>query len=232
MREYRNQKPTEAGPSKAARGAPRLEDSGFCFLPHWESGSWGARVWPGRSPAGQASLPREQEARPRPADLLLEVRGLGRPSRPHFLQPRPTPCGPRIYGNCSLDRFSEIIRSLPSLNPARAGRDPGWLRVQGDAAQGRWEAKLGGDSGPAPPPAFSISICFTISGSRFGDSPWRMACGAIVGRKARLTQEVLCPRLSLGSSDVQYAFLVERVPPHPSPSDPEISALPQNNMGR
>lgn len=76
-----------------------LEDSGFCFLPHWESGSWGARVWPGRSPASQASLPREQEARPRPADLLLEVRGLGRPSRPHFLQPRPTPCGPRIYGN-------------------------------------------------------------------------------------------------------------------------------------
>lgn len=65
--------------------------------------------WQGRSPEGPASLPREQEAEPRPADLLLEVRGLGRPSRPHFLQPRPTPCGPRVYGNSGLDGFCEII---------------------------------------------------------------------------------------------------------------------------
>lgn len=78
---------------------------------------------PGRSLARQASLPREQEAEPRPADLLLEVRGQGRPSRPHFLQPRPTPCGPRVYGNSGLDGFSEIIRSLcPHLTP-RAQRE-------------------------------------------------------------------------------------------------------------
>ena len=87
----------------------------------------------GRSPTGQASLPREQEAEPRPADLLLEVRGLGRPSRPHFLQPRPTPCGPRVYGNSGLDGFSEIIFSLcPHLTPpapkgTQAGR-PGRCR--------------------------------------------------------------------------------------------------------
>lgn len=69
----------------------------------------------GRSPAGPASLPREQEAELRPTDLLLEVRGLGRPSRPHFLRPRPTPCGPRLYGNSGLDGFSEIAFAPAAL---------------------------------------------------------------------------------------------------------------------
>lgn len=88
---------------------------------------------PGRSPAGQAFLPREQEAEPRPSNLLLEVRGQGRPSRPHFLQPRPTPCGPRVYGNSGLDGFSEIIRSLcPYLTPrAQRGTRAGVLGSMG-----------------------------------------------------------------------------------------------------
>lgn len=95
---------------------------GLPFLHPLEDGSRGAGGGRGRSPAGQASLPREQEAEPRPADLLLEVRGQGRPSRPHFLQPRPTPCGPRVYGNSGLDGFSEISRSLcPHLTPLVRG---------------------------------------------------------------------------------------------------------------
>lgn len=115
---------------------------------------------PGRSPAGQASLPREQEAEPRPADLLLEVRGQGRPSRPHFLQPRPTPCGPRVYGNSGLDGFSEIIRSLcPRLTPrAHKERDPG------PASWEMWEGKgtlLRGPRSGLSPKIFFLNWSFT-----------------------------------------------------------------------
>lgn len=112
----------------------------------------------GVDPRQEASLPREQEAEPRPADLLLEVRGLGRPSRPHFLQPRPTPCSPRVYGNSGLDGFSEIIRSLcPHLTPpAPRGTQAGF--------PGRWREGREPSSGPtptpgpgsAPPPTFSF----------------------------------------------------------------------------
>lgn len=116
-----NPNPTGARPPRSGLSAP--PEDGL-----------GCRGWPGRSPAGQASLPREQEAEPRPADLLLEVRGLGRPSRPHFLQPRPTPCGPRVYGNSGLDGFSEIVRCLcPRLTPAGArGTQAGRPGTQGN----------------------------------------------------------------------------------------------------
>lgn len=106
---------------------------------------------PGRSPAAQASLPREQEAEPRPADLLLEVQGQGRPSRPHFLQPRPTPRGPRVYGNWGLDGFSEIIRSLcPRLTPP-ARRGPGAGRGVRTERSGEGRDPFLGGPGPAPP---------------------------------------------------------------------------------
>lgn len=103
----------------------------------------------GVDPRREASLPREQEAEPRPADLLLEVRGLGRPSRPHFLQPRPTPCSPRVYGNSGLDGFSEIIRSLcPHLTPpAPRGTQ---ARLPGRRREGR--EPFSGPPLPAPAP--------------------------------------------------------------------------------
>lgn len=149
---------------QSSRGAPRLEDSGSYQLEkrgHFglgspssaplDDGSRGARGGRGRSPARQASLPGEQEAEPRPADLLLEVRGQGRPSRPHFLQPRPTPCGPRVYGNSGLDGFSEIIRSLcPHLTPpAPTGtRTRTWR--PGKSGEGRGALLRGLRSGPSP----------------------------------------------------------------------------------
>lgn len=127
----------------SSRRAPRLQDLGSfppgklglfgwppsCPTPQarMEGGGAGGGGVAGVDPRREASLPREQEAEPRPADLLLEVRGLGRPSRPHFLQPRPTPCSPRVYGNSGLDGFSEIIRSLcPHLTlPAPRGTQAG-----------------------------------------------------------------------------------------------------------
>lgn len=122
---------------------------------------------PGRSPAGQASLPREQEAEPRPADLLLEVRGQGRPSRPHFLQPRPTPCGPRVYGNSGLDGFSEIIRSLcPRLTP-RAHRErpgPSVLGNVGREGNPSQRAQIWSLS-----QNFLFELVFHASGSRFSE---------------------------------------------------------------
>lgn len=123
---------------------------------------------PGRSPAAQASLPREPEAQPRPADLLLEVRGQGRPSRPHFLQPRPTPCGPRVYGNSGLDGFSEIIRSrCPHLTPpARRGTEAGWGVCGGVRSERSGEGRdpFPGGPGPALPQHF-----FFLGGGAFKD---------------------------------------------------------------
>lgn len=131
----------------------------------------GCRGGRGRSPKGQASLPREQEAEPRPADLLLEVRGLGRPSRPHFLQPRPTPCGPRVYGNSGLDGFSEIIFSLcPRLTPpAPKGTQAGRPERCGEGMEpfpgGPWPRS-------DPSPEISFFKCGSPgSGSEFSFSP-------------------------------------------------------------
>lgn len=137
------------------------------FTP-FEDVSRGARGGQGRSPTGQASLPREQEAEPRPADLLLEVRGQGRPSRPHFLQPRPTPCGPRVYGNSGLDGFSEIIRSVcPHFTP------PARRRTQASVQRGA--GKEGTPSQGAQvrplPQHFFFRLGFQGSGSKFSDSP-------------------------------------------------------------
>lgn len=141
----------------------------------FEDGSWGAGGGRGTSPARKASLPREQEAEPRPADLLLEVRGLGRPSRPHFLQPRPTPCSPRVYGNSGLDGFSEIILSLcPHLTlPAPRGTQAG---RPGSCKKG-WEPFLGA-RGPGPPNIFLLNLPFTDQNPGSADS-WEI--GAIVG---------------------------------------------------
>lgn len=134
---YRTASQLESDPLGRGSRGPTLagrEAWGFCIPTPKEPGLLGLGLpgpsrrnagvpgVPRRSPAtGQASLPREQEAEPRPADLLLEVRGLGRPSRPHFLQPHPTPCGPRVYGNSGLDGFSEIVRCLcPRVTSAAA----------------------------------------------------------------------------------------------------------------
>lgn len=125
----------------------------------------------GRSPAAQASLPREQEAEPRPADLLLEVRGQGRPSRPHFLQPRPTPCGPRVYGNSGLDGFSEIIRSLcPHLTPP-AQRGTGATGTVGVRTERSREGRDPFPGGPVRLPNILFLLGFQGSGSRFLVSP-------------------------------------------------------------
>lgn len=137
-------------------------------------GEAGGTGGPGRSPAAQASLPREQEAEPRPADLLLEVPGQGRPSRPHFLQPRPTPCGPRVYGNSGLDGFSEIIRSLcPHLTPpARRGTGAGGGGVRTERS-GEGRDPFPGGPGPTPPQYIYI---FLIGLSRIRVQVRRSSC--------------------------------------------------------
>lgn len=137
----------------------------------------------GVDPRREASLPREQEAEPRPADLLLEVRGLGRPSRPHFLQPRPTPCSPRVYGNSGLDGFSEIIRSLCPHLTLPAPRGP-----QAGLPGRRWEGRepFSAPSLPAVRPLpqhFPPKFGFHGSGSgsvfHLQSSSWEV--GAIAG---------------------------------------------------
>lgn len=147
----------------------------------------------GVDPRREASLPREQEAEPRPADLLLEVRGLGRPSRPHFLQPRPTPCSPRVYGNSGLDGFSEIIRSLcPHLTPpAPRGTQ---ARLPGRRREGR--EPFSGPPPPAPTPAQvwplpqHFPFKFGFHGSDFPGSAFHLQgssweVGATVGYRVR-----------------------------------------------
>lgn len=161
----------------SSRGTPRLEDLGSC--PPGSEVSLGCRLpppplhsrievgVPGRSPAGQAFLPREQEAELRPSNLLLEVRGQGRPSRPHFLQPRPTPCGPRVYGNSGLDGFSEIIRLLcPYLTPrAQRGTGAGVLGSMGREGSPSQRAQIW------PQSHFLFKLGFYGSGSGFSVSP-------------------------------------------------------------
>lgn len=143
----------------------------------------GCRGGRGRSPKGQASLPREQEAEPRPADLLLEVRGLGRPSRPHFLQPRPTPCGPRVYGNSGQDGFSEIIFSLcPRLTPpAPKGTQAGRPERCGEGTEpfpgGPWPR-----SDPFPEISFlNVALPVQIRVQRFTCRISSWGLGAIAG---------------------------------------------------
>lgn len=144
----------------------------------------GCRGGRGRSPKGQASLPREQEAEPRPADLLLEVRGLGRPSRPHFLQPRPTPCGPRVYGNSGLDGFSEIIFSLcPRLTPpAPKGTQAGRPERGGEGTEpfpgGPWPR-----SDPFPEISFlNVALPVQDPGSAFHLQNLFLRAGSYCGR--------------------------------------------------
>lgn len=163
---------------------------------------------PGRSPAGQASLPREQEAEPRPADLLLEVRGQGRPSRPHFLQPRPTPCGPRVYGNSGLDGFSEIIRSLcPRLTPrAHRERDPG------PASWEMWEGKgtlLRGPRSGLSPKIFFLSWSFTHQARGSASfaciiSSWEMGC---ISQKSKTRPRDFSLDTQLARTTTQFATL-------------------------